>query len=81
MRLVWIQPNKGLTGRTQSRTENSGPERPIPILKAVLPDPPMAKYLRNWGKSGGWVQNGLTSQTGWWCWQSAATGIQVIFPV
>ena len=80
MRLALMQPNNGLSGRTQSETENSGLERPIPARKTVLPDPTNAKYPRNWGKSGGWVQNGLTGQTGWWWLQSGATGIRAQFP-
>lgn len=66
MHSVLIQPNNSLSGRTQSETENSGPERLIRGRKSVLSDPMIAKYRRNWGKSGGWVQNGLTSQTEWW---------------
>jgi hypothetical protein len=81
MRLALMQPDNGLSGRTQSETENSRLERPIPARKTVLPDPTSAKYPPQRGKSGGWVQNGLTGQTGWWCLQSAATGIQAIFPV
>ena len=66
MHSVLMQPNKDLPGRTQSETENSGPERPIRGRKSVLPDPMTAEYRRNWGKSGGRMQKGLTSQTEWW---------------
>jgi hypothetical protein len=66
MHSVLMQPNNSLSGRTQSETENSGPERQIREQKSVLPDPITAESPRNWGKSGGWVQNGLTGQTEWW---------------
>ncbi len=81
MRSGLTQPDNGLSGRTQSGTENSGAERPIPARKTVLSDPAAAKYPRNWRKSEGWMQKGLTGQTEWWSLQSAATGIRAIFPV
>ena len=55
MRLAWIQLNKGLTGRTQSRTEKFRLEGPVEARKPVLPDPMIAKYPPQQGvKSGFW---------------------------
>jgi hypothetical protein len=46
MSLDLMQPNNDRSGQTQSKTENSGPERPIEGRKSVLPDPVRAKYPR-----------------------------------
>lgn len=71
MHSVLMQPNKGKSGRTQSETEKYLLERHVKGRKSVLPDPASAKYPRNRGKSRGWVQNGLTGQTGWWVLQDS----------
>jgi hypothetical protein len=61
-----IQPNNAPSGQTQSKTENSRPERPIEGRKSVLSDPASAKKRRNRAENLRLVKKRLHQQTEWW---------------